>query len=95
MAKRGTDRRKFLSAGARAAGVSVAFGLGLLGDIKLNSKDGIKIAKGTKVDIGVADALAVCGVGLGCGGGGGQCGMGLGCGGGGGVCGMGLGCSGE
>ena len=32
-------------------------------------------------DIGIAKAEAMCGMGLGCSGGGGQCGMGLGCGG--------------
>jgi len=41
-----------------------------------------------------AAIFGVCGLGVGCSGGGGQCGLGVGCSGGGGQCGLGVGCSG-
>ncbi len=84
-------RREFLLKGS---GITVGFAFGMLGDIKFNSEEGIKIGE-ERVSIGFAEGQAACGAGLGCAGGGGQCGSGLGCGGGGGMCGSGLGCSGN
>lgn len=37
----------------------------------------------------------ICGLGMGCSGGGGECGLGMGCSGGGGKCGLGMGCGGR
>jgi hypothetical protein len=88
-------RRGFFSKGAKLVGLSAAFGAGLLADVKLNGKDGIKIAKGIKLDLGVSEAAAKCGQGYNCSGGGGQCGQGYNCSGGGGQCGQGYNCSGR
>ena len=82
-------RRQFLKAATAATGFSAV----LLGSVKFDVNDGIRIGK-QKISVGVPEAHALCGAGLGCSGGGGQCGAGLGCGGGGGQCGAGLGCSG-
>ena len=52
----------------------------------------VQEAQMSKDDLGT---FGMCGMGMGCSGGGGQCGMGMGCGGGGGMCGMGMGCGGR
>jgi hypothetical protein len=71
-------RREFLK---KSAGITAGFTIGMLGDIKFNSEDGIKIGK-ERVSVGMAEAHAACGSAYDCSGGGGQCGASYDCGGG-------------
>ena len=70
------SRRGFLQTALIAAGGAA----GLLANVKFDATDGVKIGK-TSVKVGMSEAQAQCGMGMGCSGGGGQCGMGMGCGG--------------
>jgi hypothetical protein len=93
MSKKST-RREFLSKGAKAGGLTAAFGVGLFGTIRVNPDKGVYVANGVKVDIGIAEANAKCGSSYNCGGGGGSCGSSYNCSGGGGQCGSSYNCSG-
>lgn len=83
-------RREFL----RAAAAVTGFSAGLLASVRFNPADGIRVGS-RHVAVGVAQAQAMCGTGMGCSGGHGMCGIGHGCSGGGGMCGMGMGCHGR
>jgi hypothetical protein len=70
------SRRRFLKTALASAGAAA----GLFTTIKFDAADGIKVGR-SSVKVGLSEANAVCGLGMGCSGGGGQCGLGMGCGG--------------
>ena len=63
-------RRDFIKKGGA---IVVGFAFGMLGDLKFNSKEGIRIGR-EKVKFGMAEAHATCGAAYTCAGGGGDCG---------------------
>lgn len=63
-----------------------------MGVLGISAMDLSKLSVNEESDKGI---YGVCGLGVGCSGGGGNCGLGVGCSGGGGRCGLGVGCSGR
>ncbi len=86
----GSTRRQFL----RTAAAVTGFSTGLLASVRFDPAEGVRVGGG-HVSVGMSEAQAMCGTGMGCSGGRGMCGIGHGCGGGGGMCGMGMGCHGR
>ncbi len=84
------NRRQFVKYGFMAAASALAVAV----SVGFKKTEGFNVEKNSLPWLGMAEANAMCGAGLGCGGGGGMCGAGLGCSGGGGMCGAGLGCGG-
>ena len=68
-------RRDFLKKGAA---ITVGFAFGMLGDLKFNPKEGIRIGR-ERVKFGMAEAHARCGSAYNCSGGGGECGSAYNC----------------
>jgi len=83
-------RRNFLKKGSA---IVVGFAFGMLGGLKFNSKEGIRIGR-ERMKFGMAEANAACGTAYNCSGGGGRCGTAYNCSGGGGRCGTAYNCSG-
>ena len=67
-------RRKLLTAGLVAVGAAA----GMLASLKINTSEGLMVGI-ANARLGIPEAHAMCGAGLGCAGGGGMSGAGLNC----------------